>query len=125
MKHYPIVVAGEKAAACVETGWEWAVVSLKFSHRKGQKVNFTYCESDLVSNIWIDEYPNYTAIRFQTKQQYWEGAREVVLKSIEECIDRNISDWARIKASIKEALSNYIWTKTKRNPMILPIITEV
>ena len=54
-----------------------------------------------------------------------EGAREVVLKSIEECIDRNISDWARIKASIKEALSNYIWTKTKRNPMILPIITEV
>ena len=78
MKHYPIIVANEKAAACVETGWEWAVVSLKFSHRKGQKVSFTYCESDLVSNIWIDVYSDYTAIRFQTKQQYWEGAREAI-----------------------------------------------
>lgn len=78
MKHYPIIVADEKAAACVKTGWEWAVVSLKFSHRKGQKVSFTYCESDLVSNIWIDEYPNYTAIRFQTKQQYWMGDREAI-----------------------------------------------
>ena len=54
-----------------------------------------------------------------------EGAREVALAAVEECIERNISDWARIKNSIKEALSNYIWKNTKRNPMILPIITEV
>lgn len=54
-----------------------------------------------------------------------EGAREVVLEAVEECLERNISDWARIKTSIKEALSNYIWKNTKRNPMILPIITEV
>lgn len=54
-----------------------------------------------------------------------EGAREVALAAVEECMERNISDWARIKNSIKEALSNYIWKNTKRNPMILPIITEV
>ena len=78
MKHYPIIVAGEKAAACVETGWEWAVVSLKFSHRKGQKVSFTIYERGLATKIWTDAYPNYTAIRFQIKQQYWMDAREAV-----------------------------------------------
>lgn len=78
MKHYPIIVAGEKAAACVETGWEWATVSLKFSHSNGQKVNFTYSESALVSNIWIDRYPNYTAIRFQTKQGYYSDAKSAI-----------------------------------------------
>lgn len=54
-----------------------------------------------------------------------EGAREVVQNAVDECVSRNISDWSRIKTSIKDALSNYIWKKTKRNPMILPIITEV
>ena len=54
-----------------------------------------------------------------------EGAREIALAAVEECLDRNILDWARIKNNIKEALSNYIWKNTKRNPMILPIITEV
>ena len=54
-----------------------------------------------------------------------EGAREVALAAVEECMERNISDWSRIKNSIKESLSNYIWKNTKRNPVILPIITEV
>lgn len=83
MKHYPITVAGEKAAACVETGWEWAVVTLKFSHRKGQKVSFTYSDSSKVSNIWVDEYPNYTALRFQTRQSHWQSA----LYAIMHCAD--------------------------------------
>ena len=54
-----------------------------------------------------------------------EGAREVARDAVEECLERNITDWARIKTKIKDELSNYIWKKTKRNPMILPIITEV
>lgn len=78
MKHYPITVAGEKAAACVETGWEWATISIKFSHRKGQSVRIDYSENNLVSNVWIDEYPTYTAIRFQTKQQYWSEPKHAI-----------------------------------------------
>ncbi|MFR2776426.1 MAG: ribonuclease J [Anaerostipes sp.] len=54
-----------------------------------------------------------------------EGAREIALEAVEECMERNITDWARIKTKIKDELSNYIWKRTKRNPMILPIITEV
>lgn len=54
-----------------------------------------------------------------------EGAREVVMKALEECEEKNITSWNYIKNLIKDTLKNYIWQKTKRSPMILPIIMEV
>ena len=54
-----------------------------------------------------------------------EEARSVALESVNGCLDRGITDWGRIKANIRESLGNYIWKKTKRRPMILPIILEV
>ena len=54
-----------------------------------------------------------------------EEARSVALDAVNSCLDRGISDWGRIKANIRDCLSNYIWKKTKRRPMILPIILEV
>ena len=54
-----------------------------------------------------------------------DEARSVVLESVNYCLDRGITDWGRIKANIRESLGNYIWKKTKRRPMILPIILEV
>lgn len=54
-----------------------------------------------------------------------EDARHVVTEALEECLSKNITDWGRIKSSIKDALSEFLWKRTKRNPMILPIITEV
>ena len=54
-----------------------------------------------------------------------EDARHVVAEALDECLSKNITDWSRIKASIKDALSEFLWKRTKRNPMILPIITEV
>ena len=54
-----------------------------------------------------------------------EEARNVALDAVNGCLDRGISDWGRIKANIRDSLSNYIWKKTKRRPIILPIILEV
>ena len=54
-----------------------------------------------------------------------EDARQVVAEALDNCLNRRITDWSRIKASIKDALSEFLWKRTKRNPMILPIITEV
>lgn len=54
-----------------------------------------------------------------------DGAREVVMKALEECEEKNITSWNYIKNVIKDTLKNYIWQKTKRSPMILPIIMEV
>lgn len=54
-----------------------------------------------------------------------DGAREVVLKALYECEEKNITSWNFMKNLIKDTLKNYIWQKTKRSPMILPIIMEV
>lgn len=54
-----------------------------------------------------------------------EEARNVVLKALQECEDKNITSWNYIKGVIKDTLKNFLWQKTKRSPMILPIIMEV
>ena len=53
-----------------------------------------------------------------------DHAREVVENALDSCLDRNITDWGKIKTVVKDALSDYLWKRTKRNPMILPIIME-
>lgn len=54
-----------------------------------------------------------------------EEAREVVEKALDKCLSKPSTDWNKMKMEIKESLNDYIWKKTKRNPMILPIIMEV
>jgi ribonuclease J len=54
-----------------------------------------------------------------------EEAREVVRDVLSECEKRNITDWATLKSSIRDALRGFIYERIKRNPMILPIIMEV
>ena len=51
--------------------------------------------------------------------------RNVVLKSVENCKKQNIKDWSSIKSQIRDDLRNFIFKKTRRNPMILPIIMDV
>lgn len=48
-----------------------------------------------------------------------------VEKALNACVHQNITDWSQLKTSIKEVLSNYIYQKIKRQPMIMPIIMEV
>lgn len=54
-----------------------------------------------------------------------EEARGVVNEAVEGCLDRGVSDWGKLKNVIKDDLGEYVWKKTKRRPMILPIIMEV
>ena len=54
-----------------------------------------------------------------------EEAHCVVEDAVWKCLDRKVSDWGKIKAVIRDSLSDYIWKKMKRNPMILPIIMEI
>ena len=53
-----------------------------------------------------------------------DEAREVVEEALDNCLSRNITDWGRIKIMVKDALSDFLWKRTKRSPMILPIIME-
>ncbi|MEN8904403.1 MAG: ribonuclease J [Clostridiales bacterium] len=54
-----------------------------------------------------------------------ENMRIVVKKALEKCDEHKRCDWSTIKGITKESLRNYIYEKTKRKPMILPIIMEV
>lgn len=45
--------------------------------------------------------------------------------ALERCAYEDVHDWATLKSSVKKDVSNLIYAKTKRSPMILPIITEV
>lgn len=54
-----------------------------------------------------------------------EDAKHVVYEALEDCLSKRVSDWGRIKMVVKDSLSEYLWKKMKRSPMILPIIMEV
>lgn len=54
-----------------------------------------------------------------------DEAKQLMKKVMDNCRDRNIREWGNIKSAMRDALSDYIYSKTKRSPMILPIIMEV
>ena len=54
-----------------------------------------------------------------------DEARLLVNDAIQGCLDKGQSDWGKLKSTIKDVLSEFVWKKTKRRPMILPIIMEV
>ena len=46
-------------------------------------------------------------------------------EALDDCLSRKVSDWGKIKMVVKDTLSEYLWKRMKRSPMILPIIMEV
>ncbi len=54
-----------------------------------------------------------------------DEAKSRVSSAIERCLDNNVTEWSVIKNDIREAIGRYLFEKTRRRPMILPIIMEV
>lgn len=54
-----------------------------------------------------------------------DDVKNVVRHEIKKCEEKGLRDWATIKSTVRENLRDYIFSKTKRNPMIIPIIMEV
>ena len=70
---------------------------------------------DIVSRGFVD---------VRESEDLRDGARDVVENALDSCLERNITDWGKIKTVVKDALSEFLWKRTKRSPMILPIIME-
>ena len=64
-------------------------------------------------------------VYMRESEDLMENIRECARKSIEKCNDRRNCDWNTMKVKIKNDLSDYLYYKTKRKPMILPVIMEV
>ena len=54
-----------------------------------------------------------------------EEAKQTVMKTIERCYDRNIRDWSTIKNRVRDDISKLMYERTKRSPMVLPILLEI
>ncbi|MBO4902908.1 MAG: ribonuclease J [Lachnospiraceae bacterium] len=54
-----------------------------------------------------------------------EEMQGILEETVESLMEKNVTDWNRMKNAMKDALSGYVWKKMKRKPMILPVITEV
>lgn len=54
-----------------------------------------------------------------------EEAHTIVSDAVQDCLNRHVTDWGKIKNIIKDSLSDFLWKRMKRSPMILPIIMEV
>jgi ribonuclease J len=54
-----------------------------------------------------------------------DEARDRTLRILERCEEKNVHDWAGIKGQIREGLSRYLYDRTRRRPVIVPVILEV
>jgi ribonuclease J len=54
-----------------------------------------------------------------------EEANELVTETLKKCVTENVNEWSSLKSNVREVLSRFLFEKTKRRPMILPIIMEV
>ena len=58
-------------------------------------------------------------------EELMDEAKAVVEDALEKCYSHNVTDWNKIKNTIRDSLSEFLWKKMKRKPMILPIIMEI
>lgn len=58
-------------------------------------------------------------------EELMDGMKKAIIDTIYDLEERNVRDWSTIKTKVKDAASGYVFAKTKRSPMILPIIIEV
>ena len=54
-----------------------------------------------------------------------ESMRETATQVIDDCLSNNTLDWASLKSHVKNELGSFIFSKTKRKPMILPVIMDI
>jgi ribonuclease J len=58
-------------------------------------------------------------------EELMEEAKEKVRQSLDKCAERQVSEWSTIKSNVRDTLGKFLYEKTRRRPMILPIIMEV
>ena len=64
-------------------------------------------------------------ISMGTAEPLLDEARKIASNALEDCFDEGVREWTTIKNRVRDDLSKFIYERTKRSPMILPIIMEV
>jgi len=61
----------------------------------------------------------------RNSEELIDEVRNIVTNVVEKCLEKNITQWAEIKNGIRREVDNFVYTKMKRKPMILPVIVEL
>ena len=96
----------------VKTGDTVMVISGKDKGKTGKVL----AGPDLVSRGFVYVREN---------ESLMDGAQSIVENALDRCVEEHVRDWNSVKTRVREALSSYIYRRTKRSPMILPILMEV
>lgn len=87
----------------------------------------------VVASVDMDEHlilsgPDIVSRGFvyvRESEELMEQVRSIASAAIENCLKNNVTDWMQLKTKVKDDLSKYLYSKTKRKPMILPVIMNV
>ena len=112
--------------AAVKAGqWSSAVARQGLWHKGGMIVVVVNLLAEDGSVITGPDIITRGFIYVKESEELMESLQEVALEAIERCQRKRVRDWSSIKSAIKNDLSGYLYKTTKRNPMILPVITEI
>lgn len=80
------------------------------------------------SNYSIAAGPDIVSRGFvyvRESEELMEGARDRVLSTLDKCRESHVTEWSSLKSAVRDSLGRYLFEKTRRHPMILPLIMEV
>ena len=127
MKQLPDVPAGAIMVDGLGVGDVGSIVLRDRKHLSEDGLIIAVCTIDSVSGE-IASGPDIVSRGFvyvRESEELMEEARKLVSDIVERCAEEHIRDWSTIKLRVRDGLSRFLYQRTRRSPMILPIIMEV
>lgn len=121
------VPAGQVLVDGIGVGDVGSIVLRDRKHLGEDGLIIAVCAIDMQSG-YVVSGPDIVSRGFvyvRESEELMDLAKKIVNTAVENCFKENIHEWSAIKLRIREALSRFLYEKTRRNPMILPIIMEV
>ena len=127
MKQLPDVPAGDVLVDGLGVGDVGSIVLRDRKHLSEDGLIVAVCSIDAQSGKVVSG-PDIVSRGFvyvRESEALMDEARDLVYNTLEECAREHVRDWSGMKQRIKDELSRFLYQKTRRSPMILPIIMEV
>ena len=127
MKQLPDVPAGDVLVDGLGVGDVGSIVLRDRKHLSEDGLIVAVCSIDAQSGKVVSG-PDIVSSGFvyvRESEALMDEARDLVYNTLEECAREHVRDWSGMKQRIKDELSRFLYQKTRRSPMILPIIMEV
>ena len=127
MKQLPDVPAGDVLVDGLGVGDVGSIVLRDRKHLSEDGLIVAVCSIDAQSGKVVSG-PDIVSRGFvyvRESEALMDEARDLVYNTLEECAREHVRDWSGMKQRIKDELSRFLYQKTRRSPMILPIIIEV